>query len=95
MRTKGDGGKAERTGGSSTARGIVMYLGPSVHGIIQSGTSYKNGLPPKAAALAALHPVFLELFVPVDGLARARKELAEPGSQLRGVYEEAVKILER
>lgn len=67
MRTKGDGGKAERTGGSSTARGIVMYLGPSVHGIIQSGTSYKNGLPPKAAALAALHPVFLELFVPVDG----------------------------
>ena len=79
MRTKGDGGKAERTGGSSTARGIVMYLGPSVHGIIQSGTSYKNGLPPKAAALAALHPVFLELFVPVDGLARARKELAEPG----------------
>ena len=26
MRTKGDGGKAERTGGSSTARGIVMYL---------------------------------------------------------------------
>ena len=52
-------------------------------------------LPPKAAALAALHPVFLELFVPVDGLARARKELAEPGSRLRGVYEEAVKILER
>ena len=43
-----------------------MYLGPSVHGIIQSGTSYKNGLPPKAEALAALHPVFLELFVPVD-----------------------------
>lgn len=95
MRTKGDGGKAERTGGSSTARGTVMYLGPSVHGIIQSGTSYKNGRPPKAAALAALHPVFLELFVPVDGLARARKELAEPGSRLRGVYEEAVKILER
>lgn len=95
MRTKGDGGKEERTGGSSTARRIVMYLGPSVHGIIQSGTSYKNGLPPKAAALAALHPVFLELFVPVDGLARARKELAEPESRLRGVYEEAVKILER
>lgn len=84
MRTKGDGGKAERTGGSSTARGIVMYLGPSVHGIIQSGTSYKNGLPPKAAALAALHPVFLELFVPVDGLARARKELAEPGAGCAG-----------
>ena len=60
-----------------------------------TGASYMFRLAPKAAALAALHPVFLELYVPVDGLARARKELAEPGSRLRGVYEEAVKILER
>lgn len=85
MRTKGDGGKAERTGGSSTARGIVMYLGPSVHGIIQSGTSYKNGLPPKAAALAALHPVFLELFVPVDGLAGPGKNWRSREPAARGL----------
>lgn len=74
---------------------ILVYLGPSVFGVIQNGTAFRGGLPPKVQALAEARPILKELFVPAGELAKAQLELRRSGSRLWMCYQEAVKALKR
>ncbi len=72
--------------------GAKMYLGPTFFGIVQKGTVFSGGLPPKVAALVKGHPFLGGLMVPVDQLTEARKELKKAGSQMEMIYRRAVEL---
>lgn len=72
---------------------ILVYLGPSVFGVVQNGASFRGGLPPKVQALAEARPILKELFIPAAELAKAQKELRKSGSRMWMCYREAVKAL--
>lgn len=61
---------------------IMAYIGPSIAGIVNQGTVFAGGYPPKVREMVERKPFLAELFVPVGELAQARKELKDPGSRL-------------
>ena len=62
----------------------VVYLGPNLPGL-QHGQVHRGGLPPAAEGLDS------KLFVPLDGLAKAKQALADPTSALAKAYRAARK----
>ncbi len=69
-----------------------MYLGPTFYGIIQKGTVFSGGLPPKAEGLVKEYPFLNGLMVPVGRLAEASKELKKAGSVMELLYHRALEI---
>ena len=65
----------------------VIYIGPTVPGIVIAGTIFNNGCPEKLKKAMEEKMVLSMLLVPVSGLAKARQELKEPGSVLQICYE--------
>lgn len=66
---------------------ILVYVGPSLRNIVQAGTSFCSGYPPKLREEIERRPYLLELMVPVQHLAEARRKLRDPGSSMRQIYE--------
>ena len=64
---------------------IMVYIGPTLPNIIQTGASYSAGYPPKVAA-AVKH-----MMVPAEQLAEAKKEVRNPESALGMIYRRAEK----
>ena len=81
--------RADRMSKTST---VKAYIGPTLQGIIQGGTVFSGGLPPKAAAVVAAYPFMAGLFVNVENLAEARKELKKAGSERNMLYRRAKEL---
>lgn len=81
--------RADRMSKTST---VKAYIGPTLQGIIQGGTVFSGGIPPKAAAVVAAYPFMAGLFVNVDNLAEARKELKRAGSERNMLYRRAKEL---
>lgn len=64
----------------------VVYIGPSIKGIVSTGTVYSNGLPELLIKKADEQPVLNSLVIPVSKLAEAERELRVPGSALATIY---------
>lgn len=63
--------------------GNLMYLGPSLIGIIRHSTVFKDGvLPDKVKKCCDEYPPMKKLFIPLDGIATASKELGKGQSVL-------------
>ena len=61
----------------------LMYLGPSLIGIIRHSTVFKDGvLPDKVKKCCDEYPPMKKLFIPLDGIAAASKELGKEQSVL-------------
>ena len=67
----------------------VIYIGPSVKGIVQTGTAFSGGYPPVVSALLLQRPFFGELMVEPGQLAEARKAVRDPESRLGMLYQKA------
>ncbi len=65
----------------------MIYIGPTVPGIVIAGTVFKNGYPQKLKKAIEEKKALSMLMVPVSGLAKARQVLKEPGSVLQICYE--------
>lgn len=81
---------AQETGNTSES-GQVMYIGPTVKGVIQKNTIYRNGGTDKLADTLAgktgLAKGFISpLFVPVENLAQAKDVLLRKDSKLGVCY---------
>lgn len=76
--------------------GNVMYLGPTIEGIVRHGTVFKDGiLPEKAQECIKELPSLRRLFVSVDRMPEAVRELRTK-SALAAVYEHtAIKFARR
>lgn len=68
----------------------LVYIGPSIKNLVSSGTVYNNGVPEALIQEMKEQPVIKSLLVPVEELAEARKELAQPGSALKIIYDKVV-----
>lgn len=68
-------------------KGDLMYLGPTISGAVRHSTVFKNGVLPKAAQeCVAEFPMMERLFVEVDKMPDAIKELNKKQSALSAVY---------
>ena len=70
-------------------RGTMIYIGPSIDHLIQTGAAFAGGYPPKVEAALKKEPFLYDLMIPVSQLAEARKELSKPGSGLAALYRRA------
>lgn len=64
----------------------MVYIGPSINHLVQTGTVFKGGYPPKVEAALKEKPFLCDLMIPVEELAKARKELNHPKSSLAVLY---------
>lgn len=60
----------------------VIYIGPTIKGVVQSNTAFTNGYPEKLKKYLEDNPIAKELIVPVKNLADARKQLKDVNSPL-------------
>lgn len=67
----------------------VIYLGPNIKGIVNTGTVFNNGLPDNLRQAVKEIPEIGELLIPLSQVVKARKKLSLPGSSLRIFYENA------
>ncbi len=68
-------------------KGDLMYLGPTITGAARRGTVFKDGvLPKKAQECIAELPQMDRLFVEVDKMPEAVRELRKKQSALRAIY---------
>lgn len=69
----------------------LMYLGPTITGVVKHSTVFKDGLlPDKAKDCIKKLPMMKKLFVPLADMPAAIKELNKPSSVLRTVYTQVV-----
>lgn len=70
----------------------LMYLGPSITGIVRHSTIFKNGiLPKKLSECVEEFPAMNKLFVSMEDIPKATKELNMEQSAMRTIYSQAVK----
>lgn len=70
-----------------------IYIGPALSGRrLVPYTVYIGGLPAEANAIAAAHPWFEKLFVPVEDMKGKRAEIARKGTPLHLYYERAKEV---
>ena len=68
---------------------IMVYVGPSLKNIEQTGAAFQGGYPPKLEQEMRKRPYLSELMIPAENLAAARKELRRAGSSLNQLYQKA------
>lgn len=70
----------------------LMYLGPSIVGVIRHSTVFKNGmLPEKAKECINELPMMEKLFVPIGDMPKAVKEIKKDQSVLHTIYIQVAK----
>lgn len=70
----------------------LMYVGPSLERIVQEGTVFRNGYPEKVKRVLNNYPILQDLIVPVESLAKVKKSIRNPESNISMVYRKAEKI---
>ena len=77
---------------ASAKQGNLMYLGPTITGVVRHSTIFKNGvLPQKVKECVEQFPVMKKLFVPLEGIPAAVKELEKEQSALGTIYSQTAK----
>ena len=65
----------------------LVYLGPTITGVVRHSTIFKNGvLPQKLSECVTEFPLMKKLLVPVSDIAAATKELNKEQSVLGTIY---------
>lgn len=64
----------------------MVYIGPTIKHVAREGSAYRGGYTPKFEQKMKENPILKELLVPVDELARARKETRTAGSRMEALY---------
>ncbi len=72
----------------------LMYMGPSIPGIVKSTTVFIGGLPKDLTMVAEKVPAVNKLLVPVDRITETTKSLSERGSVENVSYNSILKYLE-
>lgn len=83
---------AKKKASTAKKQGNLMYLGPTIVGVIRHSTIYKNGvLPDKVNECVEQFPIMKKLFVSMEELPGAVKELKKEQSALRTIYSQTAK----
>lgn len=71
------------------ANGPVIYIGPSIVGVVTKGTVYKNGLTPQMNKAVEELPAMKTLLVEIGKITQARKDLKNKVSAVSICYAKA------
>lgn len=72
--------------------GNLMYLGPTITGVVRHSTVFKDGvLPQKVNECVEQLPIMKKLFVTMEELPKASKELKKEQSALKTIYSQVAK----
>lgn len=83
--------EAKKSAGKKT-QGSLMYLGPTIPGVVRYSTVFESGLlPQKVKDCMEQFPLMEKLFVSIEDSPAAAKELNKEQSALRTVYFQAAK----
>ena len=66
-----------------------IYIGPTIKGVIQTGTAFKGGTPPYMEETVKREPYLMDLIVPAAELAEAKKKIRNPEDSLAMLYRKA------
>lgn len=78
---------AAKTAPEKKKQGNVMYMGPTIAGVVKSSTIFKDGvLPEKVKECIAAFPIMERLFVSINDVPAASKELNKAQSVLGTIY---------
>ncbi len=58
----------------------VMYIGPTIHGVVRNGAVFSGGIPKTLERLTEEKPVMKHLIVPLSGIVQAKKEISTEGT---------------
>ena len=84
--------KKRAYGAERAPRANLMYLGPTIIGVIRHSTIFKGGaLPEKAKECVKQFPMMKKLFIPIEELPQAVKELSKEQSALGTIYSQTAK----
>lgn len=77
--------------------GFCVYIGPTIVGLIQTGTIYQGGkkqaaASPELAMVMAKYPLAADLLVDGEKLAEARAKLKRPGNLLHNKYQQLINM---
>lgn len=86
-------GQGTRAARKNNTPGQMIYIGPAIRGVAQTGTVFRNGLPDSLKKTMKEAPVFNSLLIPVKELGKARIELRDGSSALAACYNKAAAIL--
>lgn len=65
----------------------LMYLGPTITGVVRHSTTFKDGvLPKKVKECVEQFPVMKKLFVAMEDIPKTTKELKKEQSALGTIY---------
>lgn len=79
--------KKTTTPASKKKQGNVMYIGPTIVGTVRHSTVFKDGvLPEKVKKCVAELPMMEKMFVSIEEVPTALKELKKNQSVLATVY---------
>lgn len=68
----------------------VVYIGPTIPGVVTTNTIFNNGISNELQILTGELPAIKELIVPVDKLVGARAKLRDRKSATSICYEKAL-----
>lgn len=72
----------------------VMYIGPTVRGVVRHGATFSGGLPAQLNKLAERKPIIKNLIVPLSRLESAVKESNTEGAALAVAYDRILALSE-
>ena len=73
-------------------QGNLMYLGPTITGVVRHSTIFKDGvLPQKVNECVEQFPAMKKLFVPMGEIPKVVKELRKEQSALGTIYSQIAK----
>ena len=57
----------------------VMYLGPTIRGVVKYGAVFSGGIPKRLEKLAGKKPIVKQLIVPLSDIVRAKTAIDTEG----------------
>lgn len=69
----------------------VVYIGPTLKGVVRNGTVFSNGLTKELDEECKKNPLLLKMIVNVTDLAKSKHEVNSPGSVLNILYKTILK----
>ena len=64
----------------------VMYIGPTISGVVKQNTVFNNGLPKGLIELQEKMPIVKSLIVSTSQIAEAKNKVQSKGSALNVIY---------
>ncbi|SHO50071.1 hypothetical protein [Anaerocolumna xylanovorans] len=72
--------------------GKVMYLGPTIRGVVKNGAVYEGGLPKKLFLVAEKKPIVKNLIVPLAEIVEIKRAIDQEGTAEAIAYDKISEI---